>query len=56
MGVVIVLTRDNEVDSWWPEDGEQHSYSSVIDGTRIESKSTGSYWPNLKGIYTAGDT
>lgn len=37
MGVVVVLTRDEEVDSWWPEEGEQHSYSLVVDGTRRES-------------------
>ena len=38
MGVVVVLTRDEEVGGWWPEEGEQHSYSLVVDGTRNESK------------------
>lgn len=37
MGVVVVLTRDEEVDSWWPEEGDEHSYSLVVDGSRKES-------------------
>lgn len=38
VGVVVVLTQEDEVDTWWPEEGEQHSYSAVVDGSRVESK------------------
>ncbi len=37
VGVVVVLTREEEVGDWWPEEGDEHSYSLVVDGARIES-------------------
>lgn len=36
--MVVVLTREDEVDSWWPEEGEQQSQSLVVDGDWIDSK------------------
>lgn len=38
VGVVVVLTREEEVDPWWPEEGEQDSYSLVVGGKWVDSK------------------
>ena len=38
VGVVVVLTREDEVDDWWPEEGDGHAYSLVVDGIRRESE------------------
>lgn len=32
MGVVVILTMEEEVTGWWPEEGEQLSYPLVVDG------------------------
>ena len=39
MGVVVVLTKEDEVDGWWPEEGDQHSYSLVVGRTWRDSTS-----------------
>ena len=38
MGVVVVVTREGEADEWWPEEGDQHSYSLVVQGRRNDSE------------------
>lgn len=38
VGVVVVLTRGQEADDWWPEEGDEHSYSLVVQGRRADSK------------------
>ena len=37
VGVIIILTKEDEVDAWWPEEGESHSYSLVVDRQRQDS-------------------
>lgn len=39
VGVVVVLAKEEEVDPWWPEEGEQHSYHLVVGGKWVDSKS-----------------
>ena len=36
--MVVVLTKEREVDEWWPEEGDEHSYSLVLQGKRSDSE------------------